>query len=65
MIGFDTASYSGTSGKGSVPLGAASLGIMLLITAVLIVTSKAPGDVHGHGEKGLREKRDYPARGPA
>ena len=56
MIGFDTASYSGTSGKGSVPLGAASLGIMLLITAVLIVTSKAPGDVHGHGKKGSGKK---------
>ena len=56
MIGFDTASYSGTTGKGSVPLGAASLGIMLLITAVLIVTSRAPGDVHGHGKKSSGKK---------
>ncbi len=56
MIGFDTASYSGTSGKGSVPLGVASLGIMLLITAVLIGMSRAPGDVHEHGKKSAGKK---------
>lgn len=56
LIGFDTTSYSGTAGKGSVPLGIASLGSMLLIAAVLVGTSRAPGDVHGKkssGKKGV------------
>lgn len=52
MIGFDTASYSGTTEKGSVPLGMASLGIMLLITAALVCTSGAPGDIHSKKKSG-------------
>lgn len=42
MIGFDTSNYSGTAEKGSIPLALLSLGTMLLIGAVLIITAKAP-----------------------
>lgn len=45
MIGFDTASYSGTSDKGSVLLAAVSLGSMFLAAMLLICISKAPEDV--------------------
>lgn len=47
LIGFDTASYSGTSGKGSIPLAIVSLGSMLLIAALVICISGVPGDIHG------------------
>lgn len=46
MIGFDTASYSGTSGKGSIPLAIVSLGTMLLITILLICISRTSEDTH-------------------
>lgn len=46
IIGFDTASYSGTTGRGSIGLAIASMGIMLLITILLICISKAPGDAY-------------------
>lgn len=46
MIGFDTASYSGTSGKGSIPLAMVSLGSMLLIAALVICFFGAPGELH-------------------
>ena len=42
VIGFDTSNYSGTAEKGSIPLAFLSLGTMLLIGAVLIITAKAP-----------------------
>lgn len=44
LIGFDTASYSGASDKGSIPLGIVSLGVMALLGALVICTSKAPGE---------------------
>lgn len=44
MIGFDTASYSGTSGKGSVPLAVISLGSMLLLATWLVFVSGVPGE---------------------
>lgn len=46
MIRFDTASYTGTSEKGSIPLAIVSLGTMLLITVLLLCVSGAPGDIH-------------------
>lgn len=42
LIGFDTANFAGTSQMGSVPLGAASLGLMMAVTAVLLRFAKAP-----------------------
>ncbi len=42
LVGFDTADFAGTSQMGSVPLGAASLGLMLAVTAVLLLFAKAP-----------------------
>ena len=73
MIGFDTASYSGTSGKGSVPLGShpPDSGNPDLPGNHAADHGSADRDVQGTGgctrtrEKELREKRDYPARGPA
>lgn len=71
MIGFDTTSYSGTSGKGSIPLAIVSLGIMLLVTALLIYISRAPGEMHNAKKaknKGLtlrsaqRNKSSYRSR---
>lgn len=46
MIGFDTTSYSGTSGKGSIPLAIISLGSMLLIVVLIIYIFGAPGELH-------------------
>lgn len=51
MIGFDTASYSGTSGMGSIPLAVVSLGGMLLVTVLLIGIFGEPGEVHGAKKK--------------
>lgn len=42
VIGFDTSGYAGTSEKGSMPLALLSLGAMLLLSGVLILTAKAP-----------------------
>lgn len=52
MIGFDTASYSGTSGKGSIPLAIVSLGSMLIISVLTIMNSKIPGEVQTKHKKG-------------
>lgn len=46
LIGFDTGSYAGTSGKGSIPLAILSLGIMTGAAALLTVIAKAPRDTH-------------------
>lgn len=43
VIGFDTTTYMGAKSKASVPLGIASLGMMLLISTVIIAVSKMPG----------------------
>lgn len=51
MIGFDTASYSGTSGKGSIPLAIVSLGVMILISVLIIFLSKKPGEVKAKQKK--------------
>ena len=51
MIGFDTASYSGTSGKGSIPLAIVSLGGMLMISLLIIFLSKTPGEVKAKQKK--------------
>lgn len=51
MIGFDTASYSGTSGKGSIPLAIVSLGSMLMISIFMVLASKMPGEVKGNHKK--------------
>lgn len=45
MIGFDTADYSGTSGKGSIPLAIVSLSGMFMAAALIIFLSKTPGEV--------------------
>ena len=50
-IGFDTASYSGTSDKGSVPLGIVSLGVMLLLGVLAVCTAGAPGEAVKTGKK--------------
>ena len=52
MIGFDTASYSGASGKGSIPLAIVSLGSMLIISVMIIMNSKMPGEVKTKHKKG-------------
>ena len=52
MIGFDTASYSGTSGIGSIPLAIVSLGSMLIISVMIIMNSKMPGEVKMKHKKG-------------
>lgn len=44
VIGFDTTSYISAKSKASVPLGLASLGAMLLISAFIIAISKTPGE---------------------
>jgi len=44
VIGFDTTSYISAKSKTSVPLGLASLGAMLLISAFIIAISKTPGE---------------------
>lgn len=46
MIGFDMASYIGTSERGSVLLAVISLGSMLLVTVLLVCISGAPGEIH-------------------
>lgn len=46
MIGFNTASYTGTSGKGSVPLAVVSLGCMLIVTILLLCISGNPSAPH-------------------
>lgn len=42
MIGFDTADWAGTEGKGNVLLGGLSLGVMLLLSLLLLCTAKPP-----------------------
>lgn len=42
MIGFDTADWAGTNGKGNVLLGGLSLGLMLLISLLLLGIAKSP-----------------------
>lgn len=42
LIGFDTASYSGTSDQGSIPLAIISMSTMLLISVLLVCTSAPP-----------------------
>lgn len=42
MIGFDTANWAGTLGKGNILLGIVSLSTMLLISVLLICISKSP-----------------------
>ena len=44
VIGFDTASYISAKSEGSVPLGIASLGAMLVISVFFIVGWKTPGE---------------------
>lgn len=43
LIGFDTTSYINATDKASLPLGAMSIGVMLLISAFMIAVSKTPG----------------------
>lgn len=57
MIGFDTASYSGTSGKGSIPLAVISLGSMLMISVLVITNAKVPGEVKRKHKKGNISRR--------
>lgn len=42
MIGFDTASWAGTAGKGNMLLGGLSLGMMLVISLLLLCLAKPP-----------------------
>ena len=51
LIGFDTTSYSGTSDKGSIPLGIASLGVMLLLGVLAVCPAGAPGEAAKTGKK--------------
>ncbi|MDO5785947.1 MAG: ABC transporter permease, partial [Eubacteriales bacterium] len=51
LIGFDTSSYVGAEGKGSILLSIASLSIMLLAAILLICTSSAPGDIQNSRNK--------------
>lgn len=51
MIGFNTADYSGTAGKGSVPLAVVSLGGMILISVIIILISRTPGEVKAKQKK--------------
>lgn len=44
LIGFDTADYAGTTEAASLPLACASVGAMLLLTALLLRTAQAPGE---------------------
>ncbi len=44
VIGFDAASYIHSTGSANVPLGFASLGTMLLISAFIVMISKRPGE---------------------
>ncbi len=46
IIGYDTSSRAGTSGKGSIPLAVLSLGIMLSLTALLLYRAKVPEEAH-------------------
>ena len=57
MIGFDTASYSGTSGKGSIPLAVISLGSMLMISVLVIANAKMPGEAKRKHKKGNISRR--------
>jgi len=43
VIGFDTASYINSTSDASVPLGFASLGVMLAVSVFIITVSKTPG----------------------
>ncbi len=54
LIGFDTASCSGTSDKGSIPLGIVSLGVMLLLGVLAVCTAGAPGEAVKPGKKGKK-----------
>ena len=51
VIGFDTTSYISAKSKASVPLGLASLGAMLLISAFIIAISKTPGEAKTRQKK--------------
>lgn len=42
LIGFDTASYSGASDRGSIPLAIISMSTMLLISVLLVCTCAPP-----------------------
>lgn len=57
MIGFDTTSYSGTSGKGSMPLAVVSLGSMFLISVLSVRMSKMSGE-----RKAKQKKRNISLR---
>lgn len=52
LIGFDTADFAGTSDRGSIPLGMASMGVMVLFALAFLWTSKAPEHV-----KKIRKKK--------
>lgn len=45
VIGFDTTSYIGAKSKASVLLGIVSLGMMLLLSAFIILISKTPEEI--------------------
>lgn len=44
VIGFDAASYINATGNANVPLGLVSLGTMLMISVLIVATSKMPED---------------------
>lgn len=52
LVGFDTAAYAGTTAPGRLPLAAASLGVMLLAAALLLLTAQAPGQARKPGKTG-------------
>lgn len=56
MIGFDTTSYTGSSGKGNIPLAILSLGGMLMISFIIIMTSKIPGETKAGQNKNKDKK---------
>lgn len=62
LAGFDAASYVGTEGSGNLLLSAASLGVMLLVSAVLLLLSKAPGDARPSKGKRGRGRSAQPDR---
>lgn len=62
LVGFDSASYMGAERGGSLLLAAASLGVMLLASAVLLFLSKAPGDAKPSKGKRGRGRAAQPAR---
>lgn len=51
VIGFDTTTYINATSKESIPLGIASLSIMLLISIFIIVISKTPGEAKTNHKK--------------